>query len=632
MKGSICLFLVFCYNLIFCQSINRTENKQAQKFYQEAQAAMAKDSFDEAIVKLKEAVTADPVFTAAHQQLGDIHRKLARYKQAIEHYNRVLQINSEFHPLTFFGRAESYFYTGDYESAVKDFEKYLTMPGVSENSKKHVLKYLADSKFALKAKMSPVSFSPLNLGATVNSAQDEYLPVVTADEETLIFTRRESDNEDFYTAVKKQNKWSEASYLSKNINTSNFNEGAQCISPDGSYLFFTGCNRPDGLGRCDIYVCKKAGTGWSEPFNLGAPINTAGWDTQPSLSANGRTLYFVSSRPGGLGGDDIWKAELLEEGEWSVPVNLGPNINTPYNEHSPFIHHDDNTLYFASEGWPGFGKKDLFISRKDSLGRLGKPVNLGYPINTPGEESGLTVSSNGKTAFFASNISGGFGGMDIYSFALGKALQPNLVSYIKGEIRDAETNEPLEAEVRISSIKTGIIAFEDFSDAEHGKFLAIVPSSGKNFGLSVSKKGYLLHSENFSVNNKTEAPFAYPILLSKIAAGKTVTLKNIFFDTNKAELLADSKAELQQLIKFLNLNPDLKISIEGHTDNVGDDLVNQVLSEKRAKEVVAYLIRNKINPIRLSFKGFGEVKPIQSNTTETGRQFNRRTEFRILSQ
>ena len=458
------------------------------------------------------------------------------------------------------------------------------------------------------------------------------MPVVTADEETLIFTRMANNNEDFYTSKKLENKWNRAVFLSRNINTEEYNEGTQCISPDGMYLFFTGCNRPDGNGRCDIYVCKREGKDWSKPFNLGAPINTSGWESQPSISADGRTLYFASTRPGGLGSSDIWKTELRSDGEWSNPVNLGPNINTPYDEISPFIHPDDQTLYFSSNGWPGFGNKDLFVSRKDETENFQKPVNLGYPINTSAEESGLMVSSNGRTAFFSSSMKGGFGNMDIYSFELPQSVRPNMVTYVKGRVYDAKTKEPLDANIKITRLKTNKTIFEDISDFETGEFLATMPAAGKSFGLSVDKKGYLFYSENFSLEKPetVDKPFKLSIPLHKIEVGKMVVLKNIFFETNKFDLLPESKAELQEMISFLNSNPTVSIEIGGHTDNVGDEKANQTLSENRANTVYKYLISNKINLSRLTFKGYGESSPMAENTSEDGRQKNRRTEFKIV--
>jgi len=618
--------------LAYSQKNIKSENKQAQKKYETANQSLSYDLYDKAISELQEAVKYDNQFAAAYQRLGDINRLLKKYDLAKQSYKKVLEIDPEFDQRTFWGLAQSEFYTGNYTAALELFIRYSNWPNLSEDNKKQAAKFIRDCQFSVNAIQNPVPFKPVNLGSAINTSQEEYLPAITADEETIIFTRRTNNNEDFYTSSKLNNKWKKSVSLSDNINTSTFNEGAQCISPDGMYLFFTGCNRPDGNGRCDIYVCKREGKDWSKPFNLGPPVNTSAWETQPSLTANGRTLYFVSSRAGGMGGEDIWKTELLDGGKWSEPVNLGPNINTPYNEHSPFIHHDNTTLYFASDGWPGLGNKDLFLSKKDDSGNWSKPLNLGYPINTSGEESGLTVSSNGLTAFFASDMKGGFGGMDIYSFDLPKPLRPEIVTYVKGNVFDAKTKEPLDANILITALKTNTIAFEDISDYETGDFLATMPAAGKSFGLSVDKKGYLFYSENFSLEKSVvpDKPYKLSIPLHKIEVGGMVMLKNIFFDTNKFELLPESKAELLQLINFLNENPTVSIEIAGYTDNVGEDKSNLLLSENRANTVYKYLIANKIAASRLTFKGFGENNPVASNATEEGRQQNRRTEFKII--
>lgn len=633
MKKMLIVFLCCFSAMGYGQKNTRSANKQAQKSYEAANQSLSYDLFDKAITQLQDAVKFDSEFTAAYQRLGDINRILKRYEEAKKHYKKVLVIDPEFDQRTFWGLGQSEFYTGSYENALKLFNAYLNWPNLPEENKKQARKFIRDSEFGINALKKPVVFNPINLGANINTNQEEYLPAITADEETIIFTRRTNNNEDFYTSSKLDSKWKKSIYLSTNINTSTLNEGAQCISPDGMYLFFTGCNRPDGKGRCDIYVCKREGKEWSKPFNLGAPINTPAWETQPSLTANGRTLYFVSSRAGGLGGDDIWKTELLDGGNWSEPVNLGPNVNTPFNEHSPFIHHDNNSLYFASDGWPGLGNKDLFLSKKDESGNWNVPVNLGYPINTAAEESGLTISSNGLTAFFASDMKGGFGGMDIYSFSLPQAVRPGLVTYVKGNVFDAKTKQPLEANILITALKTNELAFEDVSDYETGDFLATMPAAGKSYGLSVDRKGYLFYSENFALDtvNDLNKPFKLSIPLQKIEVGGMVVLKNIFFDTNKFELLPESKAELLQLIKFMNENPSVSIEIAGYTDNVGEDKSNQVLSENRANTVYKYLIANKIAAARLTFKGFGENNPVASNATGEGRQQNRRTEFKITS-
>ena len=629
MRKLLLLFLTCICSLAYAQKPNSSGNKQAQKAYESASQSVSYKFYDKAIEQLKQAVSLDVQFISAYQQMGDVYRKLGDYKNAKASYLKVLELDAEFFPLTYFGLGESELLTGDYQNALSHLQKYSTYP-LQESSKKLVNKLIADCNFSLQAIKNPVKFLPENMGGNINTKEQEYLPVITADEKILIFTRQANRNEDFYKSTQADSNWTASEPLSTAINTVSYNEGAQCISPDGMYMFFTGCNRPDGLGRCDIYLSKREGKNWSAPFNIGAPVNTPGWESQPSLTADGKTLYFVSTRPGGKGGYDIWKSDLKDDGTWTVPLNLGPSINTPYDEQSPFIHADGQTLYFSSNGWPGLGNKDLFMSRKDtSGGGWSKPQNLGYPINTFGEESGLTISSNGKTAFFASDQKGGFGGLDIYSFELPATLRPEKVTYVKGTIYDAESKEPLEGKIQIINLNTDQVIYDDVSDYESGEFLATM-TIGKTFGLNVSKEGYLFYSKNFTLDKKLgDQPFNIRVPLHKIKVGGMVVLNNIFFDTNKFNLLTESKAELQQLVHFLNTNPHLSIEISGHTDNIGDDKSNLSLSENRAKTVYHYLITNKISPQRLSYKGYGETKPVAENNSEEGRKNNRRTEFKI---
>ncbi|MEJ7779863.1 MAG: OmpA family protein [Daejeonella sp.] len=634
MYKSLILFLFLLPGLCLGQKITSSTNKLAQESYNRANQYISNKVYDKAIKELKKAVAEDVVFTAAYQQLGDIYRRLSDYPNALISYKKVLEIDPGFYNLTYFGIAESELNTGDYGNALIHFRKYASYAGLSNESKIKTAKYIADCLFSLEAIKNPVSFTPVNLGSKINSAQDEYLPVVTADEETIIFTRKTSNNEDFYTSFKNSAQWSAAKSLSPNINTFEFNEGAQCISPDGNYLFFTGCNRPDGLGRCDIYISKWESTEWSRPFNIGAPVNTSGWESQPSISADGRTLYFVSTRAGGKGGYDIWKSELRSDATWSVPVNLGPEINTAYDEQSPFIHPDDETLYFSSNGWPGLGNKDLFVSRKKKQQEISsgwdKPQNLGYPINTFGEESGLSISSNGKLAFFASDLKGGIGGFDIYSFEMPDKLRPAAVTYVKGRVFDKNTKAPLDAKIQIINIKSDAITFDDIADPAAGEFLATM-TPGNSFALNVSKEGYLFYSQNFTPDLKQAVkPYLIEIPLQKIEVGGMVVLNNIFFETNRFDLKPESKTELNQLILFLKENPGVSIEIAGHTDNIGDDKSNLLLSENRSKTVYDFLILKKIPTARLSFKGYGESMPVSDNLTEENRQNNRRTEFKIL--
>ncbi len=605
----------------------RINTNLAQKACDRASLYIGQQAYDRAVEQLNEAVYFDSTMITPYQQLGDIYRKLGVYSLAKKNYEKVLGLDPNFLPLTYFGIAESELNTGDYAKALTHFRKYISYP-ILEAGRRLCAKYIADCEFSVKSVASPVPFKPLNMGAAINTADDEYFPSVTADGRKMIFTRRTKEGENFYMSVKKDSLWTKAEYLSDTLNT-DYNEGAQCISQDGVYLFFTGCNRPDGKGRCDIYLSKWERGGWSEPFNIGEPINTEAWESQPSLSANGRTLYFSSNRLGGMGGYDIWKSDLGVDGLWSIPVNLGPSINTPYDEQAPFIHPDDQTLFFSSNGWPGLGKNDLFISRLDSLGQWGMPINLGYPINTFGEENGLSISRDGKTAYYSANRADSFGKLDIYSFDLTEPFRPKPVTYVKGVIVDQDTQKPLEAKIQITDLGTGKSVFDDLSDSESGDFLATMRIGGA-FSLAISKEGHLLYSENFRLKDeKFSEPFSITVTLQKIELGRKAVLNNIFFESNKYNLLPESKIELGELITFLTENSHVEIEIQGHTDNIGSDGANQLLSENRAKSVYDYLILNGINSSKLSYKGYGASYPISDNTTEEGRRMNRRTEFKI---
>ncbi|WP_342648334.1 OmpA family protein [Mucilaginibacter sp. CSA2-8R] len=607
-----------------------TTNETAITYYQKAGGRLDQQDYAGAIQNLESALTTDGQFLEAHLQLGDLLKQQLQYKAAAEHYQRVLNINPEFNRAVYLKLAESEINLSQYQQAQLHLEKYITYPTISPESRFYARKLIDDCTFSIAALEHPVPFKPVNLGAEINSAYDEYLPVSTADESTLIFTRKIGNNEDFYRSTKQDGKWLNAIYLSKLINTAEYNEGAQSISQDGKYLFFTGCNRPDGLGRCDIYVTQRKGADWSKPYNLNTPVNSPGWESQPSISADGRTLYFVSNRKGGYGGYDIWKCKVTDKG-WSQPENLGPNVNTPYDEQSPYIHPDDSTLYFCSNGWPGLGNKDLFVSRLDKSGKWQKPDNMGYPINSNGDENGLSISASGKYAFFASNTLSGFGGFDIYSFELPEKARPHLVTYVKGTVTDATTKQPIEAAVEIVDLVTNTPIYQNYSSATQGDFLATLVT-GKNYGLTVTKNGYLFSSENFSLTGKNATRlFQIEIPLSAIEVGKTAILKNIFFDTNSYNLKPESRSALQYLINFMAQNPTVSIEISGHTDNAGNDKLNQTLSENRAKTVYQYLVSHGVNATKLQYKGYGKLKTVAPNTTEDNRALNRRTEFKVTN-
>jgi len=387
------------------------------------------------------------------------------------------------------------------------------------------------------------------------------------------------------------------------------------------------------VGSCDLYISFKKGNKWTTPVNMGGNVNSNKWDSQPSISPDGTTIYFASARPGGKGGSDIWKINLLPNGQWSRAINLGDTINTDKDENSPFMHFDNQTLYFCSDGHTGMGGRDLYYSRKDSSGKWGIPVNLGYPINTFADEFGLIVNAKGDTAYFSSDKEGGKGKLDLYSFELNKANRPLPVTYLKGIVYNSETKQKIEARFELINLKSSKVVYTSYSDPIKGDFLVTLPTEN-DYALNVSKEGYLFYSDNFTLSgNWTNIePFIKNVPLVPINIGGTVVLKNIFFETAKYDLKKESYIELNKLIAFLKTNVNLKIEISGHTDNIGGKEYNQTLSENRANSVYSYLIDKGIDSKRLTFKGYGDTKPIDTNDTDLGRSNNRRTEFKIISQ
>ena len=482
-------------------------------------------------------------------------------------------------------------------------------------------------------------FVPKNLGDSINTEFDEFVNGITADGERLYFTRwdprtkllgsEENYNEEFYVSSRVDSSWRKALNLGPPVNSEG-NEGALSISPDGNLIFFAACNRDDGLGSCDIYQSKRIGKHWSEPENLGEKVNSPQWDSQPSFSSDGKTLYFASKRPGGKGSSDIWKTVRNSDGSWNTPVNLGDSVNTTAEEMAPFIHADDQTLYFSSKGHLGLGGYDLFFTRKKADGSWQKAVNMGYPINTSADEITLVINAKGDLAYISSDKLGGKGKQDIYQFPLYKDARPLMTTYFKGIVFDEETKAKLSAHFELIDLTTRKTVAESQSDRITGEFLLVLPTE-RNYALNVSLNGYLFYSDNFmltGINSKSD-PFIRNIPLKPIKIGEAVVLKNIFFDTDKFILKDESVAELEKLLMLLKKNPSLKIEISGHTDNVGSAEHNHELSRNRAKAVYDYLVQQQIAPARLSYEGYGFDKPIDDNSTEPGRANNRRTEFRV---
>ena len=620
--------------------------KRAEKLYTKANEKYKFYDFEEAKKLLNKSLKFYPNYQKAYLRLGEIHWRLEEFDDAQKMYEKMLELNKTAKTSfqTHFSLSRLAYEQDKYEMAIEHLNKGLAREiPTSDNwnkRKENAIWLLKNCEFAQKAIQNPVPFKPVLLDSTINSRHDEYLPMVTADEEKLVYTRRfngtAGGNEDFYYSFQENKVWLQAKDLGSPINTAE-NEGAICISPDGKRLFFAAKGREDSEGGFDIYYCYKKGEHWLGPFNIGRPVNSSQWDSQPTISANGRALYFCSRRKGGYGGIDIW-VSFLENNKWSEPVNLGPNINTAGDEQSPFIHPDDETLYFSSNGHIGMGDADLYMSRKDSLDMWGKVENLGYPINTSGNENGLIVTANGDRAYYSSLNIIDSTGLDLYYFELPKKIQPNYVTYVKGKVFDQKTYKKTSAVIELLDLETGKVILKTVADSVTGEFLVTLPA-GKNYMYNVSKEGYLFHSENFSLRDyHKDEPYLLDIGLIPMIqeesqtwnVGQTVVLKNVFFETASYDLKAESYSELERLCQLLKDYPKLKIEISGHTDSIGTENYNQHLSTNRAKAVYSYLLTKGIDSQKITYKGYGSTKPIATNKTEEGRAANRRTAFTIL--
>lgn len=636
--GRILPIFVFIITLFFPTMAQN--NQKLIDLCKKAKVELNNKNFKKVESYLTKAKKIDSTFADIYVIQGDMYNFSLKSALAADSYNKALKYAKNPKPLLYFITAEEEVKVGRYESARDHYNTYLdkTLPNCPLMKETH--KGLETCEFAINAIKNPVDFSPINIGPNINSEYDEYLPAVVADESEIIFTvMRPRDNntqcafcqmeEDFYASKRENGEWKPRYKLDYPINTG-YNEGAQCISPDGKYLFYTICNTDFGNGSCDLYWSKRIGNRWSRPRNFDAPVCTKFWESQPSIAPDGKNIYFASNRPGGFGKMDIWKTTMTEEGLFSVPENLGKNINTEGDDSAPFIHADGRTLYFVSDGHPGMGGKDIFFATLTDTGWT-RPVNLGYPINTPADEINILINAAGTTAYFSTDKEGGYGGQDLYYFALDERLRPTPVTYIKGKVFDENTHEPLHAAIEMIDLNTNEVTTSTFSDPVTGEFLACI-LTGSNILLNVSHPYYLIHSENFQIEkNYTELnPYLKNIAMKRPEVGESFVLRNVFFDFDKSTLKKESEVELNKLVNYLTSNKGIKIEIGGHTDNQGSESYNERLSNDRAKAVYDYLVNKGIDSKRMSYKGYGMSKPVATNDTEEGRALNRRTEFTII--
>lgn len=663
-------FFLISLQCVFAQFPYSSSSKKAIKLFEKGQKAPSENrnpqtgarNYQQGHYFLDAALQKDPNFWEAYVLKAEFFEYQYKYAEAAYCYTKALEID----PLhsssgsTHFFLAVCQLTIGEYQNALASIEQFLRNPNSNQKLQAQAYQIKANAVFCVAAINHPKPFEPKNVGEGINTPFAEYYPTLTIDGRQLLFTRRLPSNqdgkadeqEDFYVSTldKEANTWQTAYPMPPNINTP-WNEGAPTISGDGKTIIFVACTDPSGLnygaqrtgkGSCDLFVTYKINGRWSTPINLPGAVNTSNWETQPSLSADGKTLYFIRAvrSKEGRANSDIYVSTLLDNGKWSEAERLPNTLNTNSNEESVQIHPDGKTLYFASRGHLGLGGSDLFMSQKDAQGNWSKPVNLGYPINTRFDENSLLVSAQGDIAFFASDREGGYGGLDIYWFELPQEMQAVQTYYLEGTAFDALSGERLAAHIQLTDLSNNLIVFDGLADAYDGKITLPLPID-RSYAVLVNHKGYHPFSLNFDFTNTATAQnYQLDLPLNPLRSSAENILNNVFFDLGKATLRPESKTELLNLSSYLNKNPSLKIEIQGHTDSQGDTTNNLLLSQARAKAVFDFLLEENVASSRLSYKGYGasqaliidaEINQLTSSLEiAAAHQKNRRTSYKLL--
>jgi len=572
-------------------------------------------------------------------QLAALYQDLGSTDKALEYMIALDQAGYDQDPRLFGSIANIYASRDEHKNALEYFQKFREHLPDSLDVASRVDEKITQQKFIIDKKANSDDINLKPFPSPINSSNSEYLPQWTIDESKVIFTRRLHGQEDLIEGI-----WDGKKYVTQAMTELNgpLNEGAHTISADGSILIYTYCDKRVGLGSCDLFRSSRQDDGtWSDPVNMGRRINTPSWDGQPSLSADGRFLFFVSSRDGGLGGRDIWASRREKGGRWSNPINLGPNVNTAGNEASPFIHADGKTLYMRSNGRLSMGGYDIYKSTLEE-GKWTESTHLGSPINTTGEDGALAISLDGTRGFYASDNYQGVQSnqLDLYEFDLPLAYRPSPMTFVKGRVTDRDSSVPLSARVKVTYLDDSKFKSYYRTDID-GNFLAAIPVGIPTL-LHVSSEGYAFYSDHISYPEVRYSvdPYEVDLSLEKLRHPSTTTevetmepivLRNIFFETGSAELLSSSDEEINTVYQLLQDQQSISIEIIGHTDNVGSDQDNQALSLKRSEAVRQAIIDKGADGSRITAIGLGETSPIDTNDTADGRARNRRTELVIIN-
>ena len=659
-KYVLAVYLILCSFIVSAQD-QKTLIANGDKFY-------GKKDYKNALATYLAAQEINPDDAYLNFKIGLTYLYSETKSKAATYIDKAYRLNPAVNPDIDYHLGIAFQNTNSFKLAIEHFERF--------KKKRSNLASIADEKIAECQVADSLSQNELNviienLGEGVNTPYNDYSPIISADGNTLIFTSNRTDDparakananfEDILVSYKNGNKWSVPKPISQNINIK-YNDAAASLSPDGKTLFLY---YEEGEG--DIYTSTRNGEAWSEARPLNKNINTAlFWETCASVSPDGKKLFFASNRPGGIGELDIYMSQLDAKGDWGKAVNLGPIINTPNNEDSPFIHHDGTTLYFSSDGHPRLGNSDIFVSEFVN-NKWKKPENMGYPLNSWEYDGFFTLSPDKKRGYFSTAKEGGLGDADIYSITF---LEPKykpkpkpvvakaeaqkvkqeipkseefvapeieihkiakVVTLLKGKVIDERDASPLSAVISLVDNITNKVITKLNSNPTTGEFELVIPHGG-NYGVATEKAGYLFNSINFNLPQFAEyQEIDTHIIMVKAEIGSKVVLRNVFFDIGKSDLKPESIAEVENIRELLVRDAHLRVQINGHTDNSGNAASNKALSLKRASSVVDYLVKHGIATSRLSAKGYGSDRPIVSNDDEEGgRAINRRTEIEII--
>lgn len=628
------LFIALC-SQGFSQLYNPDKvNKKAAATYQQVFEALDNSDYNKAKDLCYKSIQQQADFVDAWATLASIYGEQKNYDSAIYFFDKAISYD----PIYTQGLQVPYSINlagmGRFKEAK---EQVLKVAGDSTKSSRYresAIQRLKQYQFAIdfEAKHGKPTINPINLGSGINSKFSEYYPSFTIDDSLLVFTRlvgQRNKREDFYKATKlPDGNFTEAQPIEGSLNEHHL-KGGMSISQDGSSLVYAANYGQEGFGDFDIYMSFANKFGWGEPTNLGPTINSPYWESSPSLSPDKQTLYFSSNRPGGFGGKDLYVSYRNADGTWSAAQNMGSGINTAYDDLAPFIHADNQTLYFTTGGHTGYGGSDVFVTKKGPGGIWGIPQNLGYPINTIENEGSLIVTADGKTAYYSANFNDSQGLLDLYKFDLPAYARPLKTLWVKGTVTDAETGESITATIDLKNTNTKLV-LEDVNTDGDGKFLVTLPV-GSRYLLAINKRGYLFYSDAFDLSaNNNDTAFIKNVQLKPIKKGVSLVLNNIQFETNSAVLDTASHDEINNVVALLENNPNLKLEIAGHTDNTGIAANNLKLSMQRAQSVVDYIATKGILKSRLVAKGYGATKPIANNQTDAGKAANRRTEIVVL--